>query len=133
MDAHVPGARSRSTLAWGATAPAAARREAAEFAARLGAGSAAAWRLLVVVSELVTNAVQHGDPPVTLILERRAEAILVEVEDGGAAEPELRVQPERWSGRGRGLEIVVALGRTWGWRPRPGGKIVWCEVPLSPG
>ena len=31
-----------------------------------------------------------------------------------------------------GLHIVGALTRAWGSEPRPGGKLVWCELPVAP-
>lgn len=120
-----------SPLAWGPAAPFLARRAASDFAGRVGVGPAVHWRLLLVVSELVSNAVQHGGPPLALSLELKDDAILVEVGDGGTQEPRLRPRPVTAAGRGRGLEIVAALGREWGWHAREKGKIVWSEVPLT--
>ncbi|WP_161952599.1 ATP-binding protein, partial [Actinoplanes sp. TFC3] len=32
---------------------------------------------------------------------------------------------------GRGLLLVAAMTRDWGTQARPGGKVVWADVPLS--
>jgi hypothetical protein len=32
---------------------------------------------------------------------------------------------------GRGLTVVGALAQTWGWRPEPFGKVVWCELAVT--
>jgi hypothetical protein len=34
---------------------------------------------------------------------------------------------------GRGLTVVAALASRWGWRPEPFGKVVWCELAVTPG
>lgn len=77
-----------------------------------------AWRLpelvdavVLAVSELVTNAVRHGRPVVSLELLRRSpQQVRVAVHDGDPTEPPLAldaVDPD--AERGRGLAIVREL------------------------
>ncbi|MGW3086177.1 ATP-binding protein [Streptomyces sp. NPDC001108] len=90
--------------------------------------------VLLVVSELVTNAVRYGTEPgdfVLLTLDADATRTRVEVHDT------VRRRPRRRSGnvsreceRGRGLLIVQALA-TWGLGERPMGKFVWAEVKAA--
>src|SRR3954468_19871048 len=82
----------------------------------------------LVVAELVTNAVLHGSPPVTLRLNQAAEFVRVEVHDTGRQRPfAVRGGPDAMTGRG--LALVGSLSREWGVEPTSeGGKIVWAEV-----
>jgi serine phosphatase RsbU (regulator of sigma subunit)/anti-sigma regulatory factor (Ser/Thr protein kinase) len=82
----------------------------------------------LLVTELVTNAVLHGAPPVTLRLIRDGEAVRVEVWDGGRAVP-IRALGSTEAMTGRGLSLVAALANNWGVdRSTDGGKLVWAEV-----
>lgn len=92
--------------------------------------------LLIVVSELVTNAVRHAgvptEAPVTLRATRLGDRVRVEVIDGGRGfDPEqvARVQPS--AAGGFGLRIVDQLSDRWG-VVRDGG-LVWAEVPTQRG
>jgi anti-sigma regulatory factor (Ser/Thr protein kinase) len=84
----------------------------------------AAQSVLLVVSELVTNAVEHALPPVTLHLyrDRAAEVVWVGVTDGGPAQDD-----GAWTSsctreeHGRGLALVEVLASSHGTRPHPGG------------
>src|SRR5690242_7038268 len=76
----------------------------------------------LVVSELVTNALVHAQPPVSLSLRAGDQTLRVEVEDGAAAVP-VRVVADTLATRGRGIAIVSVLSRDWGVKPRAdGGK-----------
>ncbi|WP_329372111.1 SpoIIE family protein phosphatase [Streptomyces sp. NBC_00669] len=79
----------------------------------------------LLVSELVTNAVRYGTPPVTLrlILDR---SLTVEVSDSGATAPSLRHARVTDEG-GRGLFIVSCLTEKWGTRQSSAGKTIWAE------
>ena len=82
----------------------------------------------LVVTELVTNALLHGGPPVRLRLQELPKGVRVEVADRGA---ELPVAPRRSSVAmtGRGLGLVSALSRSWGVdHDEQGGKVVWAEL-----
>jgi anti-sigma regulatory factor (Ser/Thr protein kinase) len=83
--------------------------------------------LALAVSELVTNAIRHGGDPVTLRVVPNEHAVRVEVTDGN---PELTLPPGPTllaTGQ-RGLRLVDAVCRAWGWHPVEGGKCVWCEI-----
>jgi anti-sigma regulatory factor (Ser/Thr protein kinase) len=94
---------------------------------------------VVVVSELVTNAVRHGIPPadapagdrpVKLTLVRNGRFVVCIVADPGSRNPTMRTPDHACEG-GRGLHIVEALSRTWGWTPLPGmGKAVWAALDI---
>ena len=90
------------------------------------------WRrhvesVLLVVSELVTNAVRHARTDITVRLRCSEDRILVEVGDHDSRLPRLAGDaPDRESGRG--LHMVAALAHRWGVRPGRTGKTVWVEM-----
>ena len=84
--------------------------------------------VLMVVTELLSNAVDHGRGPVRLTVEFRSGSVRVEVHDTAPGPP--RPQPlDPYAVRGRGLQMVEALSSQWGWTDAPVGKIVWADVP----
>jgi anti-sigma regulatory factor (Ser/Thr protein kinase) len=86
----------------------------------------------LVVSELVTNAVQHvpaGPVCVTARLDRHAVAI--EVTDSGTVLPR-PVLPDEDEEHGRGLLLVAALSARHGSDRTQSGKRCWAEIPLHP-
>ncbi|MFE9098961.1 ATP-binding protein [Streptomyces sp. NPDC007264] len=90
--------------------------------------------VLLVVSELVTNALVHAAPPATLRLSRvRAAAcgaVRVEVADTGPTLPGRRAAPPPDPDEhGRGLDIVATLSARHGTRVHCGGVSRWADVP----
>ncbi|MEV6330105.1 ATP-binding protein [Streptomyces sp. NPDC051909] len=86
---------------------------------------------LLVVSELVTNAVKHAPGPLRLELVLRDGTLAISVCDGSTAGPVLRPpDPERVGGHG--MEIVAALCRYVVTEPEPHGKRV-TAVLVAPG
>ncbi|MFD3695348.1 SpoIIE family protein phosphatase [Streptomyces sp. NPDC058646] len=85
----------------------------------------------LVVSELVTNAVRYGSPPVRLRL-IRDRALICEVSDGSSTSPHVRRALETDEG-GRGLFMVAQLAQLWGTRYHPRGKTIWAEQPFPSG
>ncbi|MFD3570205.1 SpoIIE family protein phosphatase, partial [Streptomyces sp. NPDC058667] len=82
----------------------------------------------LVASELVTNAVRYGAPPLTLRLIRTSTTTLIcEVGDTGQAAPHLRHAKAVDEG-GRGLLICATLAENWGVRHTDDGKTVWAEL-----
>ncbi len=91
---------------------------------------------LLVVSELITNAVVHALPPAVLHLgSSRVDgrrALHIEVTDGGAAPRPHRplddLEPDE---HGRGLGIVTALSARHGTRVHRGRVTRWAELPVG--
>ncbi|WP_406096298.1 ATP-binding protein [Streptomyces sp. NBC_01013] len=91
---------------------------------------AAAEDVLLVVSELVTNACLHADGPDELRIARTPKALRVEVADGGAGQPTPRTPHRAGRPGGHGMFIVQRLCLDWGVVRVPGeaGKTVWAEL-----
>ena len=85
---------------------------------------------LLVVTELLSNAIDHAHGPVRLSVERSAETVHVEVRDATPDAPQLR-PPNPARARGRGVHLVDALSLRWGWTAGSTGKVVWAEVPTE--
>jgi anti-sigma regulatory factor (Ser/Thr protein kinase) len=84
----------------------------------------------LAVSELVTNAILHATPPITVRVGGTPVHPRVEVHDSSAAPPALRdlSDDDRLLATvGRGLGIVAMYSTTWGAELSPSGKIVWFE------
>ncbi len=111
--------------------------EGASFARRATARAAELWRLdreltetaLLLVSELATNAIRHGAPPVRLSLRLESDRLRVEITDGSPSLPRL-IQPGPDQVGGRGLQIVQELAARWGAQASRQhlGKTVWFEL-----
>ncbi len=87
--------------------------------------------VLLVVSELVTNALVHTDGRVRLDLTLVNHRMRVAVTDSSARTP---VKPTSigWEATGgRGILLVEAMSATWGTVPVSGGKQVWSEISLE--
>jgi anti-sigma regulatory factor (Ser/Thr protein kinase) len=88
--------------------------------------------VLLLVSELVSNAVLHASPPITVNVDIHDGSVTLSVEDDdGHRLPAYRDPGAGAAGTGGyGLAIVDRLADEWGWRVRgDGGKIVWAEIP----
>ena len=99
--------------------------------ARRAAGSSTADidTVVLLVSEVVTNAVLHARSDIRLDVQAGSDTVRVEVHDASPVEP--RVHHFRLtSGTGRGLRMLEQLSRRWGVEPDAarGGKVVWFEV-----
>ena len=117
--------------------PAQARRIVVqECSRRVSAQALEDFELLV--SELVTNRILHGEPGAdnTVLLDLRINSTLCcAVSDHGSG-PGRRddrlstaMQPDRSGGRPPGLCLVSRLADRWGThRTRTGGTRVWCET-----
>ncbi|MEV0035276.1 ATP-binding protein [Streptomyces sp. NPDC050804] len=85
----------------------------------------------LIATELVVNAIRHGDPGgVTVILTIRDSDAVLEVEDDNGGRPAVRQTAKDDEG-GRGLILVQALADRWGYRPGScGRKTVWASLAL---
>jgi signal transduction histidine kinase/DNA-binding response OmpR family regulator len=84
---------------------------------------------VLLVSEMVTNAIVHGRGPIQLRLRRAREHFLIEVEDTATAIPR-KLRPTSNDVHGRGLQLVAMMADEWGTRPIRDGKSVWCALDL---
>ncbi|GAA2477416.1 SpoIIE family protein phosphatase [Streptomyces gobitricini] len=150
---HPPPSQSvtRTSLPGNPLAPSAARRFVRAALAdwtglALPAAAAITDRVahdaVLVVGELVTNAVVHAGTTVELLFrledpaDGRPAAVVLEVSDH---HPTRTVRHEHVSQEdadgldeyGRGLRLVAALAECWGITYRPGLKTVWARLPLD--
>ena len=81
---------------------------------------------VLLVTELVSNAVIHGRPGIELAITPTDTGVRVSVTDAGVEMPRRRPV---WAGGHRGLEIVEMLADSWGYDELPtGGKTVWFAI-----
>ncbi|WP_432572165.1 ATP-binding protein [Kineococcus sp. SYSU DK005] len=85
--------------------------------------------LLLLSSEVVTNAVVHGSGMVRVALSRRGDSLRLEVSDEGGGMPLIGAQRED-AESGRGMAMVEMLSQRWGTELDEGplGKKVWFEL-----
>ena len=88
----------------------------------------AAFVTELVVSELVTNAIRYGGPPIQLRLIRDRN-LICEVSDASNTAPHLR-RARTFDEGGRGLLLVAQLTQEWGTRQTYAGKTIWAEQKL---
>ncbi|WP_425582406.1 ATP-binding protein [Streptomyces synnematoformans] len=95
-----------------------------------GEQRAAAEDVLLVVSELVTNACLHGGGPDELRLRAAGKVLRLEVSDSGAGTPEPRTPHRASRPGGHGMFIVQRLCLDWGVQREAdaAGKTVWAEL-----
>ncbi|WP_405807720.1 PAS domain S-box protein [Streptomyces sp. NBC_00210] len=84
----------------------------------------------LLVSEVVTNAIQHGQGPVRLQMRRNTTELTVEVSDHSHHPPQPRLAAAD-DESGRGLILVDTLASSWGVRPTDEGKTTWFSLPLG--
>ncbi|MET0422910.1 MAG: ATP-binding protein [Actinoplanes sp.] len=101
------------------------------------------WRLTdllhpsrLVMSELVTNAVEHARTEMVVAVSRRGHGLHLSVADDLATLPELRKQArlrrnQPLDDRGRGLRLVSTVATAWGALPTRTGKVVWATLQPS--
>ncbi|MFJ2187541.1 ATP-binding protein [Kitasatospora sp. NPDC087861] len=114
--------------------PRAARQELRDFLLPLPSGEVLLPIGELLVSELVTNAIQHARAPRDRLIFVRYhlapdDTLRIEVHDANSKEPTLH--PASASAEtGRGLLLVQELATQWGCCPRKGGigKFVWCHI-----
>ncbi len=123
-------AASRIELRPGPSSPGLARRFLNERSAAWSLPDPVGEQLVLVGSELVTNAVLHARTQLTLTLELQADRVRVSVRDHSSAPVALRhYRPDALTGRGLG--VVATVSRAWGVEPARGGKVIWAELLLD--
>ncbi|AIV35878.1 ATP-binding protein [Streptomyces sp. R1] len=93
--------------------------------------------LVLLVSELVTNAVVHTGRSAVLRLVlpgavTEEATVRLEVDDASDRAPVPRCAGGEATG-GRGLALVDGLADRWGWSREGAGKRIWCELDRSSG
>jgi serine/threonine-protein kinase RsbW len=101
----------------------------------------ATWRLagweetaVLLVSELVTNAVRHarGSRVIALELQTEGTWLRIEVHDADPRWPQPRT-PAGFDESGFGFGLVDAMARKWGVRDTATGKAVWADLDIQQG
>jgi anti-sigma regulatory factor (Ser/Thr protein kinase) len=82
---------------------------------------------VLLVNELVVNAIQHAGTPVEVQVAIEPDIVEVAVRDESSQLPELR-RPKVDEERGRGLLTVDEVAQAWGVKPEPNGKAVWFRL-----
>ncbi|MFJ4946995.1 SpoIIE family protein phosphatase [Streptomyces sp. NPDC088760] len=129
--ARMIGYRKGDTATWRLPArydaPALARAQVSALLRQWGTRDDTRDAVLVLVSELVTNAVCFATGPITVRLIRAGHGLLCEVGDTGNGRPRLR-RGGPFDDAGRGLHVVHRLTTRWGVRWTDTGKVIWAEV-----
>jgi signal transduction histidine kinase/DNA-binding response OmpR family regulator/serine phosphatase RsbU (regulator of sigma subunit)/anti-sigma regulatory factor (Ser/Thr protein kinase) len=132
--ARVPGGPSYSTDTMAITPEPAAVPRARRFVTttfeRWEMPHALIRDAVLLVSELVTNAIVHGRPPIELVVRRTADHVVIEVDDGATVLPR-KLRPTAEDEHGRGLQLAALLADRWGTRPLRDGKSVWCVLTIA--
>jgi anti-sigma regulatory factor (Ser/Thr protein kinase) len=107
-------------------------RNAREFVAQVVDGSPAADDVILLASEVATNAVVHTASgkggTFTVVVRPGDRAVRVEVHDGGSETPPKARSADELAGSGRGLAMIEALATRWGHLGNRDGRVVWFEV-----
>ena len=121
---------ARITLPRSPSSVAEARRFIAARAAAWSFSEPAREQLVLIGSELVTNAVLHARTELVLTLELRRDRVRISVRDHSTAPATLR-HYRADALTGRGLGVVAALSDTWGVSAAADGKVVWAELAAN--
>ena len=113
-----------------------ARRHLASDLIEAGVLASAVTDAALVISELLSNALQHAGPlpgsSIRVAWDLEDDNVRVSVSDGGGStQPELG-EPSPTTTGGRGLRIVARLSRRWGTLCDDQGTTVWAEVLVMP-
>ena len=85
----------------------------------------------LVVTELLSNAMRHAEPPLGLEVSVADSGVVIEVADHS---PELLPQqlpPDLARTGGWGMGILTAISSAWGVRTFPDHKVVWALLPAT--
>ncbi|MFJ8039026.1 ATP-binding protein [Kitasatospora sp. NPDC096147] len=123
------GGQRRSVLLAGQSRPVTRAR-------RFTAGALADWSwpgaddIVLLVAELVANALLHADGPEELVLQLTESRLRVEVSDASRTLPALHGPHRPATPGGHGLHIVRTIADRSGATPHPSGKTVWAEIDV---
>jgi anti-anti-sigma factor len=84
----------------------------------------------IVVTELVSNAVEHAGTALDVVASLRGDYLHLAVHDGDPTPPRRKRRPR--GARGRGLQLVESVAASWGSLLEDGGKVVWATLRVRP-
>ncbi|MDD2858783.1 MAG: ATP-binding protein [Candidatus Nanopelagicales bacterium] len=91
--------------------------------------------LVIVANELCSNAIRHGDAPITVTAALHGARVRISVSN--RTESPALIRPSGTTGRldpgGRGLLVVAQLAQAWGWSSGRGTTLVWAELGAGSG
>lgn len=129
-----PLGRVTLTLPFEALSARRARRLLADYLVRAGARAGLIQDAALVISELVTNSVDHGRPHpddgIEVSWDLDPSRLRLSVHDAGSGRIPVAQQVEPHASRGRGLAIVGALSAHW-WVEQGDGTRVTAELPTG--
>ncbi|MDR7320106.1 anti-sigma regulatory factor (Ser/Thr protein kinase) [Catenuloplanes niger] len=88
-------------------------------------------RMVLVASELATNAIRHGQPPTEVRLLRTDDQFVLDVIDHDPASPPEPTDVGDFASGGRGLHIAQRLSLDVGWYTTDMSKHVWASFPIT--
>ncbi|MEZ5410054.1 MAG: ATP-binding protein [Acidimicrobiales bacterium] len=86
----------------------------------------------LVLTELVTNAIQHAAPPIEVELRLEDQGLTVEVIDHSPGVPPCLQPPDLDRIGGWGLAILATVTEAWGFTAHPEHKVVWARLAHRP-
>jgi len=112
-----------------------ARRRIADDLGRRGVPQSIVEDCLLVVSEILSNALKHAHPlgsgKLEVSWDVREGAVEIQVADGGGPTRPYLPAPSLSSLGGRGLSIVATIAAAWGVRADESGTVVWARLPFG--
>jgi anti-sigma regulatory factor (Ser/Thr protein kinase) len=113
-----------------------ARRHLVADLIEAGVCASAVTDAALVISELLSNALQHAEPlpgaDIRVAWDLDGDSVRVAVSDGGGPTRPQLGEPTPTTTGGRGLRIVARLSRRWGTLSDREGTTVWAEVLVMP-
>jgi anti-sigma regulatory factor (Ser/Thr protein kinase) len=117
-------------------APRAGRRHVRGACADWGVDDDLCDVVILLTSELVTNAARHAPPPIELHVELGPRGVMVSCTDSTATPPQQQ-RPDLETDGGRGIFLIEMLASAWGYellgpQEEPTHKRVWFLVDTAP-
>jgi serine/threonine-protein kinase RsbW len=110
-------------------------RNVREFVGRVVGGTDVADDVVLLSSELATNAIVHsasgGDGTFTVLVLAEGGLVRVEVHDQGSAEMPAIRESRQPAESGAGLNLVDYIADRWGFYGGPSGRVVWFEMDVA--